>query len=300
MDWVPYAEREEWSDVKPIPQDDGPASVVRIRYSEQFIEVMGYLRYVLQNDEMSDRAMDVTDDAINLNAANYTAWHFRRKLIVALKRDLKKEMEYTMEMALENPKNYQIWHHRRCICELLNDGSMEHEFTATAFDQDSKNYHAWSHRQWAVKHFGLWDGELEYLDKLLDDDVRNNSAWSQRHFVISNTFGGRLGEAVGQEISFAQGRIRKTPFNDSAWNYYKSWTMQESSSWGDTVIFCDEILGQDLTCWQAMDLLVNVLKAQGGEENIARAAKICDELATKYDTIRVRYWNFFKNELQAA
>ena len=38
-------------------------------------------------------------------------------------------------MALENPKNYQIWHHRRVIVEMLGDGSLEGAFTEAAFDQ---------------------------------------------------------------------------------------------------------------------------------------------------------------------
>lgn len=48
--------------------------------------------------------------------------------------------------AEENPKNYQIWYHRRAIVEKLNDPSRELAFTATVFQVDAKNYHAWAYR----------------------------------------------------------------------------------------------------------------------------------------------------------
>lgn len=48
--------------------------------------------------------------------------------------------------AEDNPKNYQIWHHRRAVVEELNDGSRELEFCENVFEVDAKNYHAWAHR----------------------------------------------------------------------------------------------------------------------------------------------------------
>lgn len=56
-------------------------------------------------------------------------------------------------MILENPKNYQVWHHRRVIAEMISDGSKELDLTEKALANDSKNYHAWQHRQWALRKF---------------------------------------------------------------------------------------------------------------------------------------------------
>lgn len=46
----------------------------------------------------------------------------------------------------ENPKNYQIWYHRRAIVERLGSGHRELDFCSRVFSVDAKNYHAWAHR----------------------------------------------------------------------------------------------------------------------------------------------------------
>eukprot|EP00941_MAST-03F_sp_MAST-3F-sp1_P000705 g705.t1 len=175
----------QFSDLTPIPQDDGPAPVCAIAYSSEFVAVMDIFRAVMKKNELSQRALELTEKAIKLNPANYTAWHYRRLCLFELNCDLNEELKYIDMVSAKGSKNYQLWYHRRCIVERLGDFTNELKVTSAQLEKDAKNYHAWTHRQWVMQHFDLWDGELKYVEKLINEDVRNNSAWNQRWNVVA-------------------------------------------------------------------------------------------------------------------
>lgn len=103
--------------------------------------------------EKSERVLQLTQDAIELNAANYTVWQYRRDILKEMKADLWQELNYINSVIENYQKNYQVWYHRKVIVEWLKDGSSELEFTERVLEMDAKNYHAWQHRQWAIKTF---------------------------------------------------------------------------------------------------------------------------------------------------
>ena len=67
---------------------------------------------------------------------------------------------------------------------------------------------------------------MAFVERLLEDDVRNNSAWNQRHFVVVNTTR-YTPEVLSAEVKFAQDAIRKTPHNESPWNYLRGILLQQ-------------------------------------------------------------------------
>lgn len=71
---------------------------------------------------------------------------YRRQCLRYLGSDLVEELSFMDTFAEENPKNYQIWYHRRAIVEEHGDAAGELEFCAKVFATDAKNYHAWAHR----------------------------------------------------------------------------------------------------------------------------------------------------------
>ncbi|OQR90457.1 protein farnesyltransferase/geranylgeranyltransferase [Achlya hypogyna] len=292
------AENPVWADVQRVPQDDGPNPAVPINYSAYYRDVMDLFRAVLLSDELSERTLTLTEAVIECNAANYTAWHFRRKVLKALNSNLGDELEFCSDKALENPKNYQIWHHRREIVDRFNDPQFELPFIAEALDDDSKNYHCWAYRQWVVARFNLWAGELAFVDEMLEKDMRNNSAWNHRWFVTHHEPPTAIVRA--QEIEVAFRFIAKAPHNESAWNYLRGWLEHQDLT--DLPIVestCEALYAAHPTCTFAANVLVDIYAAEPSPTRVAKAIEILDALRLT-DPVRAPYWEYLQRGLPTA
>ncbi|ODM88360.1 Protein farnesyltransferase/geranylgeranyltransferase type-1 subunit alpha [Orchesella cincta] len=257
-----YKDKPEWKDVIPIDSvdgDDGDEPVVSIAYSEKFKDVFSYVWAVKSSGELSPRVLDLTRDAIKLDAANYTVWQLRRDALQALKiphlateaglgPDFEKEFELNSEILKHHPKNYQPWQHEKALLswaigyqeevgldqiQVTNAKILEPilerelKLTERMLGADPKNYHAWQHRQWVLGVFkgcfpSLAGEELAFVKTLLENDARNNSAWNQRYFVFLDLFGNFSVKAVAKEVAQTWEFVKADAGNEQAWSHLLS------------------------------------------------------------------------------
>jgi protein farnesyltransferase/geranylgeranyltransferase type-1 subunit alpha len=338
-EFIPFSKRVEFSDVVPVPQDDGPVPVCPINYEPEFADTMSYFRALLLKDERSPRALEVTTSVIEVSAANYTAWHYRRAILDSLHPPQQpdvaatpnrpsndawlSERHFVTEVAREHPKNYQVWFHRRCVVERLRAQSAaqgaaeallgdELDVTAEVLRVDGKNYHAWAHRQWALNTFGSWSRELAFVDTELNKDVRNNSAWNERWIALSHLHGPVSSWSIDlrrEELHYSQAAIARAPNNESAWNYVRGLFGEPGAHLRcpDLEQWCLAQRSSWPTCASLLATLVDV-----GEEalSLARdevvtkarlqsALEACQALADGVDDIHAKFWRRRKHRLLA-
>ncbi|RDL41328.1 uncharacterized protein BP5553_01307 [Venustampulla echinocandica] len=326
-----YEGDPRWDDVVPIPQDDGEGALAAIAYSDEYAEAMGYLRAVMAAKEHSPRVLDLTEHIISMNAAHYTVWLYRASTLFALEYPIDKELSWVNEVALENQKNYQIWHHRQLLIDTLYPTissdptaihaleTSERDFMTQMFDQDAKNYHVWSYRQYLVRKLNLFNTtELQSIEVLLRSDVRNNSAWSHRFFVVfsdpayctpgsaATAHDPRIpADIADREIGFAKAATFEAPQNQSPWNYIRGVLRKAGRELASLEAFAEEFVklpsesgeGEDVRSSHALDFLADVWAEK---DETAKADTALRLLGDKYDRIRRNYWEWRRGLLDAG
>ena len=339
----------EWDDVQPVVLEEPEGALAAISYSADYAEgefsfwwvgvgrlrwltspAMAYLRAVMQAQEHSPRCLRLTEHIIAMNPAHYTVWLFRAANVFALKLPIPDEMEWLNGVALENLKNYQIWHHRHLLVEnyhpiiagdpsaIASFAAAERDFLQQILAEDTKNYHVWSYRSYLVGKFSLFnDGEeLAAIEAMIDDDVRNNSAWSHRFFLVfSNpdyvTPGSAATEAdpgvpavvIDREVEYAQEKIRLAPQNQSGWNYLRGVLVKGGRKLATVEEFASGFVkglgegeeAEDVQSTHALDLLAEIYAEKGDRE---KAELSLTRLGQKWDRIRVGYWEWRRKCLE--
>ena len=210
------------------PEYNGPLS---IGLADSDKKLMASFYAAVESKDVSSRALDLTTSMIEMNSASYTAWFWRRRCLDELSTPADRvdsELDFVDSWCTRNPKNYQVWYHRRWIIESL----CEHDFDRASqllpgelrmleerMTAEPKHYNAWTHRVFLATRFGLFEtlSELEFTDSMLQRDHRNNSAWSHRRNSLS--FHPHL---IPNDIEYVLNIIQQSPSNESAWVYLRS------------------------------------------------------------------------------
>ncbi|TAQ85606.1 hypothetical protein B7494_g6060 [Chlorociboria aeruginascens] len=306
-----YGDDPVWSDVVPLAQDDGAGALAAISYTDEYSEAMGYLRAIMASQEHSTRVLELTDHIISMNAAHYTVWLYRASTIFALSSPIEKELAWLNDVALDNPKNYQIWHHRHLLIDTLYPlissdpksiaalAKSEIAFMTKMFDEDSKNYHVWSYRQYLVRKLDLFhDDEIKSIETLLRRDIRNNSAWAHRFFIVfSNPSYSTPSKAtehdpkipdeiLDREIEYATSSTYKAPQNQSPWNYLRGVLRKGGRELGTLESFATQFVkisgGEDtVKSSHALDFLADVWAEQGKIREADDALKLLGDKSNR-------------------
>ncbi len=122
--------------------------------------------------------MELTALCLRYNPANYTVWWYRRQIISTLSKQesnaddnnindiitkhnswtyydlerIQNDLDLASNLGGSNPKNYQVWYHRRSLLEYTfetsngNDDNIqiardELKYIEQVLDKDAKNYH---------------------------------------------------------------------------------------------------------------------------------------------------------------
>lgn len=226
-----YADLYDWSDVTPIPQDDGREALVQISYSESYKDATALLRAVMAakpHGEKSVRVEALTRELIMQNPSHYVYWDWRLRTLQAVGADAVPRKDWLVQgrpdagavppegVVVEDytwlnmltpriSKNYQVWHYRQCL-----KPSPAAATAATTDNSSSAGPHDWQ--------AAYFRGERQVVLEILALDAKNYHAWAHLSWLVLNA-PATLRPSLEDEVAVVDGLLEKDVYNNSAWAY---------------------------------------------------------------------------------
>ncbi|KAJ3022513.1 UNVERIFIED_CONTAM: hypothetical protein HDU68_009065 [Siphonaria sp. JEL0065] len=186
-------------------------------------------------------ALETTTAILELNPDAYSAWNFRRRVLMALwtDKDLPMSQDDIQAMAHSDlkfieklvrvyPKSYWLWLHRRWVLENMPhpDWNRELKLCQMMLDMDPRNFHGWDYRRIILAKAGKSSNrsELEYSMAKIHQNFSNYSAWHYRSKLIPRITGFAEGERqsiIQKDFEIVRNAIYTEPADQSAWLYQR-------------------------------------------------------------------------------
>lgn len=306
-------------DTKGVEQYNDDCLILRIDYDKYTKIINDYFRAVLVKNEISERVYHLTTLLISVSPANYMGWLVRRKCIDQKELNIKieDEQDWVDSITELNQKNYQIWHHRKYMCEISGDYQRELDIINEVFIEEPKNYHAWCHRIWVVRRYDLYLSEFDFVNHLIERDQRNNSAWNYRFFlvnschtivnrenvdskvdnktdkIISDIRGYIDNISLTKEVNYSSKFIKKDVDNESVYSYikglyYNSDINRENKHLYDNseiVSLLDEVNIENPKCYHVISIKLDLLIEKRNKLNKENDKELIEKIDLQADML---------------
>ncbi|KAK8893718.1 CAAX geranylgeranyltransferase alpha subunit [Tritrichomonas musculus] len=281
-------DNQKWEGLNPIPYSQNPKEPFSIEHGGDYGNAMELFRAVMNQSELSPRALEITTFLISVSPSNPYLYWYREKILDKLGFDFNNELEFSSKLALNFLKPYQIWRHRQWIMERAPQSSSidETKFVQDVLQNDGKNFHVWEYIYWYAGKFDKWQWLLDQTTVQLNIDPKNNSAWSMRYSSITH-----IHMKPSDDIQFALEKFKECPSSQSCASYIKGLLDIDISLANEVKNMLTSVLSQNNNYVPALNLSAQIAEMEG---NIEEYDRIIDQIAA-VDTMRTHFWHLMKS-----
>jgi len=255
-----YTTSSLWSDIHPIPQDDGPTPLAQIAYHPEYAIAMSYLRAVMAKNEVSERVLGLTGDVIRMNPAHYTVWSFRFKCLVGLSRLQEEEKKRRKDGGREGNKLTTTTKTMAASEVTRDEGSnSEHkEEILQKQEEIAKGEHPNEEEEEETSSStknkferNYWLEELAYTTQIASIYEKNYQIWHHRQLIVDYlSLASRTnpnGISLYNERAVTQSMFDKDSKNYHVWTY-RQWLVGRFGLFDDNVeeTFTKEMIEKDV------------------------------------------------------